>query len=350
MNLYELIIPLIDYGIYVYPIELHPENKSINKRPAKFLEHGYKDASNDKEVIKKWFENADADNTGVAINLEKSGLVCIDIDEHNPDKQLDAESIKQAIREDINNLISIYPSFNLNNAGYIEQSQNKGLHIFFKSLKGINKRNLTDNIELLTEQVIIAPTKDYKAIKGSLCQNMKVIPKQLAAKGKTFSKSKNMYLRKRPIGKELDSIFLKDNRERHDKLIDIARALWQNGVSIQAIQQIMTIANDNFNMPLSSNDLTDVFSFFMQLAREYGNMIANKFGNDINNIFIDTAQGMRHNDLISLVQSLMWAGVEIDTMEQFLILANNNLSSPLPDKELSNIFEWAIKKSIKIRK
>lgn len=75
---------------FVLPLE------KKSKRPARFLHRGYLGASNNKDVVERWFEDT---KLNIGINLVRSNLVVLDFDERNILDKQDFISIFQQCKE-----------------------------------------------------------------------------------------------------------------------------------------------------------------------------------------------------------------------------------------------------------
>lgn len=239
------VLELISKGMYVYPVKI------ANKQP--MTAHGFKDATNDAEQVKTWFSGENMDNTGVAINLEKSGLVCLDIDNGHSTED-DRSGIQEMTK------IAAAHGYSLDDADYIESTQSGGIHAFYKRPKyEVNKRNLSKHVELLTDSTIIAPTKAYKAVKGEIWNVSKQAPKwMLSDQSSSYSIPKGqkiMYGNKTKLARGLELLIYPETAgNRHNALISLIGALFYAGTDIEVIRYLVYTAAEKMSLPETEVD------------------------------------------------------------------------------------------------
>ena len=133
MNRLEQTIKMAQAGLYVYPIIPN------GKQPIK--NYSYLKATKDIELIESWFRQEPDINIG--INLSKSNLIVVDIDNHNNDLQAPLQSLS--------NLGYVLPS------DYVELTQSGGLHYYFRSNKPVKptrKTKFIAGVDLLSDFVV----------------------------------------------------------------------------------------------------------------------------------------------------------------------------------------------------
>lgn len=256
MNFYQRVTELISHGIYVYPVDV--------KTKAPMTKHAFKDASNDLEQIKEWFEHADDSKVGVSIALEKSGLVCIDIDNNHGD------DYKNSGTHELYKLVQRHPDIAPDKAEYVEQTQSGGVHMFYKRPnKVINKRNLSDHIELLVDSTIIAPTNNYKAVQGEIWTINNNIPTWAINDDNYSFKEPNQRvfypIHSKRTGHALDLLLYPAiEGTRHNELVSATAALFSTGAQIETIKYLVFKIGEN--MDLDYQEIEDIFNWGVKAA------------------------------------------------------------------------------------
>lgn len=253
------IISLTKANFKLYPVDLD------NKRP--LTNHGYKSATSDIEQLRQWFNNTD-NHIGVGIRLDTSDLVVIDVDNH--DNQQGTADLKELSNQN--------KKVNTDNCDYIEQTQNGGLHYFFKAPKGLNikKCNITKHIELQTQQTIISPSNKYETLYGKLENVEKELPNFIIdiinKKEKTnipikSNSTRNNYSWTASL---IDEIFEgADKGGRNVFLTHLIGKLLYTGASPRNVYQLAFLANENLAEPLSDKEVNTIFNSI--LKRELSN-------------------------------------------------------------------------------
>ncbi|MCK8612228.1 bifunctional DNA primase/polymerase [Apilactobacillus nanyangensis] len=232
------LLRLVEKGIYLYPV------KAENKQP--LTAHGFKDATTDAEQIRKWFGSGAA--VGVAINLEKSGLVCIDVDNNHGGDNTNGT-------HELSELTKMHPDLHPNHCEYIEATQNSGIHMFYKRpQQDIKKKKLGSSIEVLVDSVVIAPTSNYKAIKGDIWDVTNYLPKWIYNSSETSFNipkgTKIFYGQKTRLAKGLELLIYPEAvGNRHNALISFIGALFYAGTDIEVIKYLVYEAADKMNFP-----------------------------------------------------------------------------------------------------
>lgn len=251
------ILELADAGLYLFPTDAE------TKHP--LTAHGFKDATNDREELKKLFANA-AGTVGVAVNLRKSGLVCLDIDVGHK-----TEIVKDAGIQELKHLTSLHRGFNLNTASYVEKTKNGGFHAFYRiDNDDARKINITDHIELLTDAVTIAPTPGYRKIKGTNSfKDISVVPGWMLHKTEksTFKAPTRtvMYGRCKTIGEALNSLYKPvPEGERHNRLVTFTCSFFATGADADVIQQLVYRAGET--MGLEPDEIEQIWQWALKTA------------------------------------------------------------------------------------
>ena len=108
MNRLNQVIKMVRAGLYVYPIIPN------GKQPIR--NYSYLKATQDIAEIESWFEHEP--NINIGLNLAKSNLIVVDIDNHHNDLNTPLKSLS--------NLGYNLPS------DYVERTQSGGLHFYYR--------------------------------------------------------------------------------------------------------------------------------------------------------------------------------------------------------------------------
>lgn len=253
INKLDYIISLAGKGVELLPVSAN------NKVPLKrYVEHGYKNATSNLNTLKQWFNDVNSnDNKGVALRLDTSNLVVVDVDINHGNGDGKAE------------LTSLYKQGKiLPPDTKIERTQNGGLHYFFKTDKNLKNKKITDNIELKTDQTVIHPTANYSLVTGSF-KDIKELPSWITADGRkepnysnvrNYNNKRNMW-----VGKALDSIFTattKGNRDNY--LTSLCGKLLRTGAKAETVYNLMFICNENMDIPLPDNQVNKIFKSILK--------------------------------------------------------------------------------------
>lgn len=235
MNKLEQIYKMVDFGIFVYPVQ--PNGKIPLKN------YSYLKATREKNEIMRWFEHQP--NINIGINLKKSGLIVVDIDNHTNDIKKPLEELKK--------LGYILPS------DYMERTQSGGIHCYYKASKPIRstrKINFVQGVDILTDYVIASPSTNYNVLNGANLQDIAIAPtwiyKALEEEKKplTISHSLVGFTHKKYTGMLLDEIVQgAETGMRNDWLAHIIGKLLNTGASIRNIEKLIYVINDNFIQP-----------------------------------------------------------------------------------------------------
>lgn len=243
----DLIINLSDCGYKMFPVNLK------TKQP--LTKHGYKSATSDKERLKKWFNHIDT-NIGVGMRLDTSDLVVIDVDNH--DNQKGTDELKE--------LASKGKVINTDNCDYIEQTQSNGLHYFFKKPKGldINKTNIKPHIELQTQQTIISPSNNYKALYGELNNVKQELPNfilgMIRNKNNHPNYNQQMYKGINWTGRLINELFDGTTKgSRNNYMTSLVGKLLHTGANANNVYELMLLANDHLDEPLNEQEINTIF-------------------------------------------------------------------------------------------
>lgn len=252
-NILQKATELANKGIHIYPINVNTK--------APLTPHAFKDATTDLDTIKEWFSNADA-NTGMAIGLEKSGLVCIDVDNNHGNDGA-------AGTLDLGKLTKLHPDLLPKNADYIEATQNSGIHMFYKRpQQELHKIKLREHVELLVDSAIIAPTNGYKCLQGDFGAINTYLPSWITKPLNNNLKLPNrrvFYPHKRNIGRALDNLFIPTPEgTRHNELVTATCSLFATGADVETIQRLVFAIGEN--MGLEYNEVEQIFNWAVDQA------------------------------------------------------------------------------------
>jgi len=136
----ELALAMVQHGWYVVPFD-------ARKKP--FTPHGKDDASNVEGQVQIWWYNAPYALVG--INLERSGLICLDVDRHRPSE--DGVKTLELLVQELGGGIALNTV-----TGPISRSPSGGLHYFYKRPEGIELKNSKPGVglDLLSHAVAFA--------------------------------------------------------------------------------------------------------------------------------------------------------------------------------------------------
>lgn len=251
------ILELADRGLFLFPVDV--------KTKMPLTKHGFKDASNDKKQLQKWFKDVNPEKVGVALNLRKSGLVCLDIDNGHK-----SESDENAGTKEATQLMKMHRDFNLNSSDYVEITQSGGFHMFYKSTSSdLKKINVMDHIELLVDSVVIAPTLNYKACDhAKLSTNISIVPDWMIKKNNYKFKPSGqsiVYGRCKNIGVALNSLYKPvPEGERHNTLVTITCSFFYTGADIDVIQDLVYKSGET--MGLSTQEIDAIWSWAVKMV------------------------------------------------------------------------------------
>lgn len=262
----DIAIKLANQGIYVYP--LYPGSKVPPKG-------GEYNATISVDTINGWFaENTD---TNLGVNLQRSNLVVIDLDQHGTGNN--------GIISWSNYLKNNGPRYMNSLRTYIEATPRHGFHIFYKSHHDFNSKDITllPGVELLTGKVMIAPsfikeigknyTPQYSNQPYLILENLLDLPEwitDLAQRAKerdnSFSSSSNFrYERKLWAGKMLDDICKgAPTGERHNWLCHVIGMLKHSGADTRTAYDQALFANQHCDSPLPEKEVEDIFVSLFQ--------------------------------------------------------------------------------------
>ena len=245
MNRLNQVIEMVRAGLYVYPIVPN------GKQPIR--NYSYLKATQDIAEIESWFEHEP--NINIGINLSKSGLVVIDIDNHHNDLNTPLKSLS--------NLGYNLPS------DYVELTQSGGLHYYFRSNKPVKptrKTKFIDGVDLLSDFVVSSPSNNYRVLNGATLDDIPEVPnwiiKALDNRAMPTDKMEDNHYsyKKYYTGYLLDEIVKGvDSGNRNNWIASIFGKLLRAGTEPKNAYNLIHLINDNYvSPPLETKELDTV--------------------------------------------------------------------------------------------
>ncbi|MER1299546.1 bifunctional DNA primase/polymerase [Ligilactobacillus salivarius] len=244
MNRLEQTIKMAQAGLYVYPIIPN------GKQPIR--NYSYLKATQDIAEIERWF--MDDPNINIGLNLAKSNLIVVDIDNHNNDLNTPLESLK--------NLGYKLPS------DYVERTQSGGLHFYYKSdgIPATRKTKFINGVDLLSDFVVSSPSNNYKVLNGATLDDIPQTPNWIIkALDNRVMPSDRMQDNPTPYrryytGYLIDEIVTGvDAGNRNNWIASIFGKLLRAGASPNNAYSLLQLINDNYvQPPLPSKELDNV--------------------------------------------------------------------------------------------
>lgn len=244
MNRLEQTIKMAQAGLYVYPIIPN------GKQPIR--NYSYLKATQDIAEIERWF--MDDPNINIGLNLAKSNLIVVDIDNHNNDLNTPLESLK--------NLGYKLPS------DYVERTQSGGLHFYYKSdgIPATRKTKFINGVDLLSDFVVSSPSNNYKVLNGATLDDIPQTPNWIIkALDNRVMPSDRMQDNPTPYrryytGYLIDEIVTGvDAGNRNNWIASIFGKLLRAGASPKNAYSLLQLINDNYvQPPLPSKELDNV--------------------------------------------------------------------------------------------
>ena len=218
--------------------------------------NGHLDATRDVNVLTDMFLKYGA-NSNVAITLRDSGLVCLDIDRHTPDKN-GLQTLKQ---------LGITPNFDNE---VVESTPRNGLHVFYRVPDDVNvkklKRNIGAGLELVTDKITVAPSvKDgipYKHF-GKAFKEANVMPKwliDLASSVPTRGHKQTKRVPKYSIQERWQMVLDGFTEgERNNQVVSLAGYLLKVHVKANIAYEIIQKINNESLVPLPESEINTIF-------------------------------------------------------------------------------------------
>lgn len=245
MNRLEQTIKMAQAGLYVYPIIPN------GKQPIK--NYSYLKATKDIELIESWFRQEP--NINIGINLSKSNLIVVDIDNHNNDLNTPLESLS--------NLGYKLPS------NYVELTQSGGLHYYYRAdgnIPATRKTKFIDGVDLLSDFVVASPSNNYRVLNDATLSDIPQAPNWIikaldnrAMPSDRMQDNPTPY-RRYYTGYLIDEIVTGvDAGNRNNWIASIFGKLLRAGASPKNAYSLLQLINDNYvQPPLPSKELDNV--------------------------------------------------------------------------------------------
>lgn len=251
---------LVMNGYYVSPLVADTKQPLANT-------HGYLDATNKVGQLAKWWK--DNPQANICLNLEKSGLVVIDMDKH-------ANNGVEKYQE----LYHAGKMGKLPDDTYIEKSAS-GLHFYYSvaGVDGIELKNHTSaftdksGIDILTKSVVIAPSVvngvEYEPLNEPLALTTIVpAPRWLIdymRPTKPIRTYKEASVRTSWTGELLNEIVEgTSDGNRNNFLTHIAGKLFRTGANSSTVLEVLAFANRHVSPPLDERELTRIYTSILK--------------------------------------------------------------------------------------
>ena len=244
MNRLNQVIEMVRAGLYVYPIVPN------GKQPIK--NYSYLKATQDIAEIESWFRQEP--NINIGINLSKSNLVVVDIDNHHNDLQTPLQSLK--------NLGYNLPS------DYVELTHSGGLHYYYRTngIPATRKTKFIDGIDLLSDFVVTSPSNNYKVLNGATLSDIPQAPSWIIkaldnrAMPSDRMQGNPMPYRRYYTGYLIDEIVTGvDAGNRNNWIASMFGKLLRSGARPRNAYELLKVINDNFiSPPLNTKELDTV--------------------------------------------------------------------------------------------
>lgn len=245
MNRLDQVIKMVQRGLYVYPIV--PNGKQPMRN------YSYLKATQDINLIKRWF--MDEPNINIGLNLAKSNLIVVDIDNHHNDLNTPLKSLS--------NLGYKLPS------DYVELTQSGGLHYYYRTngnVPSTRKTKFIDGVDLLSDFVVASPSNNYRVLDGATLDDIPEVPNWIikaldnrAMPSDRMQDNPTPY-RRYYTGYLIDEIVTGvDAGNRNNWIASIFGKLLRAGASPKNAYSLLQLINDNYvQPPLPSKELDNV--------------------------------------------------------------------------------------------
>lgn len=227
--------------------------------------HGYKDATNDIDLIKQTYHKQN--NLGLALSQNKLVLIDIDISNQNQLKEVLIELKKR--------------NYNLPQT-YTERTQSGGTHLIYKTDKSLTPTNKTlfnlgnhIGAEIRTDGVIISPScvaeYIYKPINNISLQDATKAPRWIYNELQQHPNTDFHYKIRVPTnkyytGKKLDEIAKGTGQgNRNNWLTGVIGWLFGTGADPETVYQFAHAINDTFiSPPLKNKEVNTIFKSILR--------------------------------------------------------------------------------------
>ncbi|MBF7139091.1 bifunctional DNA primase/polymerase [Pediococcus pentosaceus] len=236
-------LELAELGIASYPTK--------DKKP--LTPHGHYDATTELKKLKRLFKHS----SDINIRLNTSHLIVLDVDRHTEGKNGTEALYKLA--EQHGNFFS---------ETYFESTPHNSLHFFFKTnTKQLrDKTNLGNGLEIITDQIVIAPSRGYEPAKHMSFKDIKKAPTWLVDMAKVYpSYSVENSAQYNGI-KRYGAYLLEEmaqgatTGQRNTYLTKMIGKMLYQGTAPKVVYEFACIANQHFvNPTLSDKELNSIF-------------------------------------------------------------------------------------------
>ncbi|WP_432749516.1 bifunctional DNA primase/polymerase [Pediococcus pentosaceus] len=238
-------LELAELGVASYPTK--------DKKP--LTPHGQYDATTETEELKRLFEHS----SDINIRLNTSHLIVLDVDRHIEGKNGTEALYKLAEQHGHGNFFS---------ETYFESTPHNGLHFFFKTnAKQLrDKTNLGNGLEIITDQIVIAPSRGYEPAKHMSFEDIKEAPMWLVDMAKVnpshSAENSAQYNGIKRYGAYLLEEMAQGatTGQRNTYLTKMIGKMLYQGTAPKVVYEFACIANQHFvNPTLSDKELNSIF-------------------------------------------------------------------------------------------
>jgi len=241
-------LELAKLGIASYPTK--------DKKP--LTPHGQYDATTEPDKLKQLFKHP----SNINIRLNTSHLIVLDVDRHVGGKN-GIEALYKLVEQ----------HGNFFNETYFESTPHNGLHFFFKTnAKQLrDKTNLNNGLEIITDQIVIAPSKGYEPAKHMSFKDIKEAPMWLVDMTKVnlnhSAENSAQYNSIKRYGAYLLEEMAQGatTGQRNTYLTKMIGKMLYQGTAPKVVYEFACIANQHFvNPTLSDRELNSIFKSVLQ--------------------------------------------------------------------------------------
>ncbi|MCT1177973.1 hypothetical protein EFL77_05575 [Pediococcus pentosaceus] len=241
-------LELAELGIASYPTK--------DKKP--LTPHGHYDATTEPKKLKQLFKHP----SDINIRLNTSHLIVLDVDRHAGGKNGIEKLYKLA--EQHGNFFS---------ETYFESTPHNGLHFFFKTnAKQLrDKTDLDNGLEIIADQIVIAPSIGYEPAKHMSFKDIKEAPMWLVDMAKVHPRHSAENSAQYNGIKRYGAYLLEEmaqgatTGQRNTYLTKMIGKMLYQGTAPKVVYEFACIANQHFvNPTLSDKELNKIFKSVLQ--------------------------------------------------------------------------------------
>lgn len=226
---------------------------------------GHLDATKDVKVLTDMFLEYGA-NSNVAITLNDSKLIVLDIDRHTPDKN-GLQTLKQ---------LGITPNFD---DEVVETTPRNGIHVFYRIPDDLDvtklKRNIGAGLELVTDKITVAPSvKGGVAYKhfGKSFNEASMMPKwliDLASKVPTRGDKQTKRVPRYSTQERWEMVLNGFTEgERNNMCVSLSGYLLRINVDPNTAYAIVKKVNENSDVPLADKEVETIYRSAYQREKQ----------------------------------------------------------------------------------